>query len=99
MDDKAFIFTLKNPHGVQPTRFMNRNNYFAISCDSNYVPIFGLNILIDANCNRESCLIMNDGTEGYECHPEHKSSLFVNTAGPNETNHFSVLDYEVYTYY
>ncbi len=43
-------------------------------------------------------LISNDGTHGYECHPEYKSSLFVNTAGPDEENYFSVLDYEVYTH-
>ena len=97
MDDKAFIFTLKNPHGVQPTRYKkNRNNYSAIGCSTNAGPIFSIDILIDDNCNRESCLIMNDGTKGYECHPEHKSSLFVNTAGPNDRNLFTVLDYEVY---
>ena len=43
-----------------------------------------------------SSFIQNDGKGGYECHPEYKSSLFVNTAGPNEKNCFSVLDYEVY---
>lgn len=41
---------------------------------------------------------MNDGIHGYECHPEYKFSLFVNTAGPNKENLFSVLDYEVYTH-
>ena len=98
MDDKAFIFTLKNPHGVQPTRFMNRNNYFAIMCRTNCGPRFNYDILISDNCNTvNNCYINdNDGTHGYECHPEYKSSLFVNTAGPNETNLFTVLDYEVY---
>ena len=40
--------------------------------------------------------ICNNGTRGYECHPEYKSSLYVGTAGPDEVNRFSVSDYEVY---
>ncbi len=40
--------------------------------------------------------ICNDGTRGYECHPEYKSSLFVNTNGPNEKNTFTILEYEVF---
>ena len=88
---------MKNPHGVQPTRYKkNRNNYSAIRCSTDAGPIFSIDILISDNCNRKSCLIMNDGTHGYECHHEHKSSLFVNTAGPDEENLFTVLDYEVY---
>ena len=81
---------------------MKRNeSEYAIEC-SNYIdPIFGnhLNkdLLIDDHCNREnSCSIHNDGNEGYECHYEYQSSLFVNTAGPYEKNYFSVLNYEVY---
>ena len=32
-DDKAFIFTLKNPYGVEPTRFMKRKGIeYAIEC-------------------------------------------------------------------
>ena len=46
----------------------------------------------------DDCFIYNDGTHAYECHPEYKFSLFVNTARPNEKKQFSVLDYEVYTY-
>ena len=49
-------------------------------------------------CNKSINEINNNGTNGYECHPEYKSSLFVNTAGPDEENRFRVLDYEVYTY-
>ena len=103
-DDKAFIFTLKNPHGVEPTRFMKREESDdAIECDPNRGPVFGMefysDILIDHKCNEERrCSINNNGRHGYECHPEYKNSLFVNTAGPDEENDFSVLDYEVYTY-
>ena len=87
---------MKNPHGVEPTRFMKRKeSRYAIECDSRYGPRFGAEIFM----NYLSCyFISNDGTHGYECHPEYKSSLFVNTAGLNEKNNFSVLDYEVYTH-
>ena len=55
--------------------------------------------MIVDHCNQENCCyIPNNGTNSYECHPEYRSSLFVNTAGPDEYNHFSVLDYEVYTH-
>ena len=92
---------MKNPHGVEPTEFMKRKeSKYAIRCNPCYGPVFGNNydsdIHIGDNCNRKSCLIMNDGTNGYECHHEHKSSLFVNTAKPDEMNLFTVLDYEVY---
>ena len=91
---------MKNPHGVEPTQFMKRESEYAIKCNPSYGPIFGntwTDILINDNCNREnSCEI--DGTNGYECHPIHKKSLFVNTAGPYKDNYFEVLDYEVYTH-
>ena len=98
-DDKAFIFTLKNPHGVEPTRFMKRiESEYAIRCDSYCGPVFGdCDIYVRNNCNKEnSCYINNDCTNGYECHHEYKCSLFVNTAGPDERNKFRVLDYEVF---
>ena len=90
---------MKNPHGVEPTRFKKRKeSEYAIYCDSRYGPIFGeSDIYIDDCCNKEnSCLIHNDDTYGYECDPDYKCSLFVNTAGPDDTNYFSVLDYEVF---
>ena len=93
---------MKNPHGVEPTRFMKRaESKYAIQCYPNYGPIFGDEDMVIANeCSKEdSCWIKNDGTRGYECHSEYTSSLFVNTAGPDDTNGFSVLDYEVYTHY
>ncbi len=72
----------------------------AIYCEPYYGPRFGdSDIYIGRNCNEEnSCSINNNGTNGYECHPQYKSSLFVNTAKANEENYFSVLDYEVYTH-
>ena len=94
---------MKNAHGVEPTRFMKREgSKCAIICDPDSGPIFcgdgwSTAICINNNCNKaNSCFIFNNGIDGYEFHPEFKSSLFVNTAGPNEKNCFSVLDYEVY---
>ena len=65
-DSKAFIFTLKNPHGVEPTRYMKRReSYYAFRCYPHYGPIFGnyywsYDIFINDNCNREnSCSINN----------------------------------------
>ena len=73
----------------------------AIDCNSYYGPRFhsqgACDLCIDDNCHNENKnYICNDGTHGYECHPEYKSSLFVNTAGPEDDNNFYVLDYEVF---
>ena len=72
----------------------------AIYCAFYSTIAFGYDdIRINDHCDCvDSCYINNDGKGGYECHPEYKSSLFVNTAGPDEENRFSILDYEVYTY-
>ncbi len=108
---------MKNPHGVEPTRFMKRKeSRSAISCFSFHDskgPIFGSynerqgnpysfsidnDLYIGDSCNEErQCYIHNDGTRGYECHPQYKSSLFVDTAGFDEDNYFSLLDYEVFS--
>ncbi len=103
-DSKAFIFTLKNAHGVEPTRFMKRKERIdAIYCDPEYGPIFGNIMNYEINIgnnfiNKDCCWIWNDGERGYDCHPQYKSSLYVNTAGSEKENRFSVLDYEVFTY-
>ena len=95
---------MKNDYGVEPTQYMKRQeNGYAIECDSISDPVFGdewnRDLMIGDHCNGgNKCSIYNDGTHAYECHPEYKSSLFVSTAGPDEENYFSVLDYEVYTY-
>ncbi len=78
-----------------------KENWYAIQCESEWGPKFGYmqnnDLFIGSQCNKEdSCKLYNDGKHAYECHPEYKSSLFVNTAGPDEENYFSVLDYEVY---
>ena len=92
---------MKNPHGVEPTRYMNREDEYAIYCNSSCGPVFGeetwCDICISDKCNKKnSCFIQNNGRIGYECHSDYKKSLFVNTAEPHKTNYFSVFDYEVY---
>ena len=92
---------MKNAHGVEPTRYMKKeNSATAIECHSNCGPLFGfLSIVVNDNCNEEdSCLITEPSHFQYECHPEYKSSLYVNTDDPDNKNYFSVLDYEVYTH-
>ena len=108
---------MKNPHGVEPTRFWNRENsefdfQYNIECDPSCGPLFGFtldyydgcysyyfDIFINDDCNeKNSCYIDNEDSLLYECHPEYKASLFVNTAGPHSKNYFTVLDYEVYTH-
>ena len=94
---------MKNPHGVEPTRFMKRKeSSSAIECDPRYGPIFGSDYDIDIcdNCNKNGgwTCYGNNYKSSYECNNSLKQSLFVNTAGPNEKNYFSVLDYEVYTH-
>ena len=97
---------MKNPHGVEPTRYMKREeSEYAISCNPYYGPCFGCaayteyDIFINDHCNKKNnCYIANDGTNGCECNPEYKKSLFVNTSGSDDKNRFSVLDYEVFTH-
>ena len=90
---------MKNPHGVEPTRFMKRiESEYAIRCDSYCGPVFGdCDIYVRNNCNKEnSCYIDTYYYGAYECHSKYKKSLFVNSGGINNRNYFSVLDYEVF---
>ena len=92
---------MTNPHGLEPTRYMKREDSdSAINCALSYGPIFGsgCDIGIRDNCNKNggwTCYGNSDSS--YECNNSLKQSLFVNTAGPNEKNDFSVLDYEVFS--
>ena len=75
---------------------MNRkSSEFAIYCSNEYGPVFGnksgYDICITNNCSKEnSCTILNNGSLAFNCNNQHKSSLF------NNSNKFTVLDYEVY---
>lgn len=98
---ESFIFTLSNPHNVQPTKFCRKKgSSYGIICLSSSGPIFGYkteDIRISGYCTkRNSCYIMCDDRCGYERHPQYKSALYVNTGAPDEKNFFTVWDYEVY---
>ena len=102
--NNEFIFTLKNPHGVEPTCFGRKiESRYGSYCNPKYGPVFcgdkyALDIFVGDYCNREdSCWIENDENSAYKCHSDYKRSLFVNTDGPDKRNKFIVLDYEVYT--
>ena len=98
-DDQAFLFTLKNPCGVEPTRYKKKaNTIAAISCNPYYSPMFGSNELcLENNCNVEQCSIHNYDDHGYECHFEYKLSMLVSADCSKEENKFLVSDFEVYT--
>ena len=52
-----FVFTLKNPHGIRPSKFNIKREWLShsICCDINLGPIFGCNdIRIENNCNVNS---------------------------------------------
>ena len=94
---------MKNPYGVEPTRYMKKNgNNSVIYCTPNFGPQFGNgspDIGIADNCNDEhSCAITKSSLLQYEYHSDYRSSLYVNSGGPDNTNWFTVLDYEVYTH-
>ncbi len=93
---------MKNPHGVEPTRFMKKEkSNYAIGCFPALGPCFGgpnPDIGIRDQCSAGSCGYIYDPTHlQYECHPQYQSSLFVNTNAPDVLNCFTVLDYEVFT--
>ena len=49
-----FVFTLKNPHGIKPSKYNMKKSFtnHSICCDGNLGPIFGCNdIRIEDNCN------------------------------------------------
>ena len=49
-----FVFTLKNPHGIRPSKYNMKKSFLShsICCDANLGPIFGCNdIRIEDNCN------------------------------------------------
>ncbi len=87
---------MKNPHGVEPTRFISKKEKEPTLYFFDSGPRFSNDIIVKSYDLGNQSSIDNDGREGYECHPQYKSSLFVNTSKPNYTNYFTTLDYEVF---
>ena len=79
-----------------------KDSNIAIYCYPRYGPLFGngCDIGIYDNCNSDYGGSTNFGNSysSYEYDSSYRKSLFVNTAGPDETNDFKVSDYEVFTY-
>ncbi len=71
-------------------------NPYSIQCCSGNGPIFRDITLTNKCYTRNSCYIDNDGFCGYECHPQYKESLFINSTDPSAEHVFAVLDYEVF---
>ena len=92
---------MKNPHGVEPTRFMKRKeSKVAIFCGQTYFPIFGgvfgLDIIFDCIKDYCSSVFFNKYYQTYECDPKYKSLLFTNsTIEQPITLEVFTIDYQV----
>ena len=92
---------MKNPHGVEPTRFMKRKeSKVAIYCDPDSFPIFNNEKKIDIffHCYEYYCssTIFNNCTQAYDCDPKYKSLLFTNsTKNYLPTLEVFTIDYQV----
>ncbi|KAK8795560.1 hypothetical protein WA158_000217 [Blastocystis sp. Blastoise] len=100
-DCGSFLFTLSNEHDIPPTKYDVLKPTSALYCDKNIGPCF-LDICISDDChydnkNKNKNSFINEKTSVYSHSLTSQfRSLFVNTAGPQETNWFFVDDYEVY---
>ena len=92
-----FVFTLKNPHNISPSKFNMRNEWLnhSICCDVNLGPIFGCNdIRIENECNiRKNSFSFYDFQPGEYC--------FNDTTGKKRllftgTKTYTVKEIEVY---
>lgn len=98
-DPYAFIFTLKNPQGVDPKRFMKRKEtYRAIMTHITAGPVFGnSDLFVGAKCKNEHyCSIKSDIDQDYEYDPQYKSSLFTDWNEQEQAYSFAIYDYEVF---
>ena len=92
-----FVFTLKNPHNISPSKFNMKNEWLnhSICCDINLGPIFGCNdIRIENECN-----IRNNSFSFYDFQPG--EYCFNDTTGKKRllftgTSKYKVKEIEVY---
>ena len=92
-----FVFTLKNPHNISPSKFNMKNEWLnhSICCDKNLGPIFGCNdIRIENECN-----IRNNSFSFYDFQPG--EFCFNDTTGKKRllftgTSKYKVKEIEVY---
>ena len=89
----AFLFSMVNPHGLEPTKLQLKSSHQqnAIFCNGSNGPSFGrgtdLRITDNANTGASSYSYLG-GT--YECPPGQRSSFFTGV------DKFPVTDYEVF---
>ncbi|KAK8797363.1 hypothetical protein WA158_004571 [Blastocystis sp. Blastoise] len=95
---EEFLFTLTNEYDIPPTKYEHNYNGYGICCSSSFGPVFGsgYDIAIGDNCHISSEYAFSVSRSFTTINTPQKSSLFVNTADANSTNHFIVEDYEVW---
>ncbi|KAK8789842.1 hypothetical protein WA158_006622 [Blastocystis sp. Blastoise] len=109
-DNGSFLFTLRNEHDIPPTKYDVLKPASALYCDKTSGPCF-LDVYISDDChknknknkkknknkNKNKNSYINGKTSVYSYNSTPKcTSLFVNTAGRDESNYFNVDEYEVY---
>ncbi|KAK8811404.1 hypothetical protein WA158_003138 [Blastocystis sp. Blastoise] len=95
---KEFLFTLSNEHGIPPTHYLHNGNGRGILCASSWGLVFGsgLDIALSDECDTDNVYTYTKASSFTWINTPQRSSLFVNTAGPDEKNYFQVEDYEVW---
>ncbi|KAK8797626.1 hypothetical protein WA158_005972 [Blastocystis sp. Blastoise] len=95
-DDESFLFTLSNEHNIPPTKYSLLEHHLAITCKETSGPDF-MDIHISDDCHNNSYSYITKVFNYYAHSLTPQSlSLYVNTAGPEKKNYFTVDDYEVY---
>ena len=92
-----FIFTLKNPHSIKPSKYNIKKKYLnsSIICDSNLGPIFsGNDIRIEDNCNlNENKFTFYDSKNDESCFSDNTGKKRLLFTGKNS---FLVKEIEVF---
>ncbi|KAK8800692.1 hypothetical protein WA158_000017 [Blastocystis sp. Blastoise] len=100
-DPDAYIFTLKNPHDIPPSRFFPNEGELTVEMSPSSLPIFGnyrvTDLALYNHCNRErgGCTDFR-GDGAYDNTTTVSNRLFVNSAGMGESNFFKVEELEIY---
>ncbi|KAK8794792.1 hypothetical protein WA158_001773 [Blastocystis sp. Blastoise] len=96
LDPNAFIFTLKNPHNTGPQKFNVLSEKDAIVQNTVSLACFCSGFYLENDCNRINRSFIGTKSGLYERDSTYGSSLFVDTAGPNDKNFFLVNDIQVF---
>ncbi|KAK8811386.1 hypothetical protein WA158_003120 [Blastocystis sp. Blastoise] len=98
LPSKEFIFTLNNEFHIPPTKYEHIGKGRGIYCDITQGPLFGAgsDIVIRNNCHARDATNWCKSYSFATVNTPQKSGLFVNTAGFDSKNIFTVEDYEVW---